>query len=131
METSNLIDLLKDFEKSADATKAELSELKCTMIVNFNGRKGNPKLLDGSEKTALQMFLKIVTYYHDELEKLKDNLVKFKTSELKFRREMRGFSLREVEKLTGISNAYLSQLENGKIKNPSYEVVIKLTNVYY
>jgi len=42
----------------------------------------------------------------------------------------RGLTLREVETATGISNAYLSQLENGKIKKPSFEVVQKLNNLY-
>ncbi len=39
-------------------------------------------------------------------------------------------TLRQVEELTGISNAYLSQLENGKIKKPSYDVIQKLNDVY-
>lgn len=39
-------------------------------------------------------------------------------------------TLRQVEEITGISNAYLSQLENGKIKKPSYDVVQKLNDVY-
>lgn len=42
----------------------------------------------------------------------------------------RKFTLRQVEEMTGISNAYLSQLETGKIKKPSYEVVQKLNNLY-
>jgi transcriptional regulator with XRE-family HTH domain len=39
-------------------------------------------------------------------------------------------SLREVEKRTGISNAYLSQLENGRTANPSPHVLAKLSRVY-
>ena len=34
-------------------------------------------------------------------------------------REMKGESLRDVEKVTDISNAYLSQIESGKIDEPS------------
>lgn len=45
-------------------------------------------------------------------------------------RKEKGLTLREVEKLTGISNAYLSQLENGKIKKPSYDTIQKLNTVY-
>jgi hypothetical protein len=45
-------------------------------------------------------------------------------------RKDKGLTLREVEKQTGISNAYLSQLETGKIKNPGYETVIALYNLY-
>jgi transcriptional regulator with XRE-family HTH domain len=41
-----------------------------------------------------------------------------------------GLTLREVESLTGISNPYLSQLENKKVNNPSYEVVKTLVNLY-
>jgi transcriptional regulator with XRE-family HTH domain len=39
-------------------------------------------------------------------------------------------SLRAVEKSTGISNAYLSQLENGRTANPSPPVLAKLARAY-
>ena len=47
-------------------------------------------------------------------------------------RKAKGFSLREVEEATGkaVSNAYLSQLENGKIKKPSPNVLHSLAVVY-
>jgi transcriptional regulator with XRE-family HTH domain len=47
-------------------------------------------------------------------------------------RRAKGFSLREVEEATGkaVSNAYLSQLENGKIKKPSPNVLHSLAEVY-
>lgn len=45
-------------------------------------------------------------------------------------RTAKGLTLREVEKATGISNAYLSQLENGGIKKPSYVVVKQLSEYY-
>jgi transcriptional regulator with XRE-family HTH domain len=47
-------------------------------------------------------------------------------------RKAKGFSLREVEEATGnaVSNAYLSQLENGKIKKPSPNVLHSLAEVY-
>ncbi len=47
-------------------------------------------------------------------------------------RTAKGFSLREVEEATGkaVSNAYLSQLENGKIKKPSPNVLHSLAEVY-
>jgi transcriptional regulator with XRE-family HTH domain len=47
-------------------------------------------------------------------------------------RKAKGFSLREVEQGTGnaVSNAYLSQLENGKIKKPSPNVLHSLAEVY-
>jgi transcriptional regulator with XRE-family HTH domain len=49
---------------------------------------------------------------------------------LKATRESVALSLREVEKRTGISNAYLSQLENGRNINPSPHVLAKLSRVY-
>jgi transcriptional regulator with XRE-family HTH domain len=45
-------------------------------------------------------------------------------------RERSGLTLRKVEDETGISNAYLSQLENGKVSNPSYKIVETLKNFY-
>lgn len=45
-------------------------------------------------------------------------------------RNKSGFSLRAVEEATGISNAYLSQLEQGKIKRPSPVILYKLSDVY-
>lgn len=49
---------------------------------------------------------------------------------LKASRLKRNKKLREVEELTGISNAYLSQLENDKIKSPSANTLYKLASVY-
>ncbi len=47
-------------------------------------------------------------------------------------RRAKGLSLREVEEATGkaVSNAYLSQLEHGKIKKPSPNVLHSLADVY-
>lgn len=47
-------------------------------------------------------------------------------------RTAKGLSLREVEEATGnaVSNAYLSQLENGKIQKPSPNVLHRLAEVY-
>lgn len=47
-------------------------------------------------------------------------------------RRAKGLSLREVEEATdkAVSNAYLSQLENGKIKKPSPNVLHSLAGVY-
>ena len=49
---------------------------------------------------------------------------------LKMAREYRKFSLRDVENATAISNAYLSQLEGNKIKQPSPKVLHKLSELY-
>lgn len=46
-------------------------------------------------------------------------------------RRLRGNrSLREVEKATKISNAYISQIENGKIDEPSPHILYKLAEYY-
>ncbi len=49
---------------------------------------------------------------------------------LKTTRKELSLTLRQVEKSLTISNAYLSQLENDKIKNPSANVLYKLASLY-
>lgn len=51
-------------------------------------------------------------------------------SGLKAARELAGLSLREVESLTGISNAYVSQLESNKVRRPSVFFLTKLALLY-
>ena len=51
-------------------------------------------------------------------------------SVLRQSRDLRKLSLRTVEEMTGISNAYLSQLENDKIKKPSADILHKLATTY-
>ena len=45
-------------------------------------------------------------------------------------RKSRGLTLRQVEARTSVSNAYLSQLERGKIKQPSPNVLHVLAECY-
>ena len=45
-------------------------------------------------------------------------------------RESKKMTLRDVEKQTDISNAYLSQLETGKVKQPSPITLYKLAQLY-
>ena len=45
-------------------------------------------------------------------------------------RTLKGVSLREVERETGVSNAYLSQLETGKTEKPSPHILHKLAEYY-
>lgn len=45
-------------------------------------------------------------------------------------RKAKGLTLKNVEEKTGFSNAYLSQLETGKVKSPGYLVVKKLYELY-
>jgi HTH-type transcriptional regulator, competence development regulator len=45
-------------------------------------------------------------------------------------RKRRKFTLRAVQETLGISNAYLSQLETGKVQSPSPVVLHKLSELY-
>jgi len=49
---------------------------------------------------------------------------------LKERRTALKLTLRQVEEATKISNSYLSQLESGKIKKPSFQTIKTLTDYY-
>jgi len=49
---------------------------------------------------------------------------------LRTAREGSRLTLRSVEESTGVSNAYLSQLEHGKIRQPSPVILHKLTELY-
>jgi len=49
---------------------------------------------------------------------------------LRAAREAAGMSLRQVERETSVSNAYLSQLESDRIKEPSPNVLFRLTERY-
>lgn len=45
-------------------------------------------------------------------------------------RKIKQLTLRDVEDKTGVSNGYLNQLEQGKIKEPSPHILHKLAEVY-
>ncbi|MEL6321950.1 MAG: helix-turn-helix transcriptional regulator [Cyanobacteria bacterium J06626_14] len=49
---------------------------------------------------------------------------------LKVARQRKGLSLRAVEEEVGMSNAYISQLEQGKVKQPSPILLHKLSELY-
>lgn len=49
---------------------------------------------------------------------------------LKLAREIKGLTLREAEAKTNISNAYISQVETGSIKEPSFKNVYLLCELY-
>lgn len=49
---------------------------------------------------------------------------------LKDARELIPLTLRQVEEASGVSNGYLSQLENDKIKKPSANMLYKLSSLY-
>lgn len=66
----------------------------------------------------------------NEALKLRLHIVMPQLFNFKEKRKEKGLTLRKVEELTGISNAYLSQLGTGKIDNPSYKVVETLHRLY-
>ena len=41
-------------------------------------------------------------------------------------REIKGFTLRELEGKTGISNALLSQIETGKVLDPGFSKIVQI-----
>jgi transcriptional regulator with XRE-family HTH domain len=45
-----------------------------------------------------------------------------------YARECSGLTLRELEKKTGISNALLSQIETGVVREPSFRNIIKISD---
>jgi transcriptional regulator with XRE-family HTH domain len=45
-------------------------------------------------------------------------------------RRVKGLTLRDVERATGVSNAYLSQIETGTIKEPGFTTVATLLKFY-
>lgn len=45
---------------------------------------------------------------------------------VKIARRKYGYSLRDVQEKCGVSNAYLSQIETGKVQNPSAHILRSL-----
>lgn len=43
-------------------------------------------------------------------------------------RECKGWTLRDLEKASGVSNALISQIETGKVKDPGFTTVIRLVD---
>ena len=41
-------------------------------------------------------------------------------------REIKGWSLRDLEKASGVSNALISQIETGKVRDPGFTTVVRL-----
>jgi transcriptional regulator with XRE-family HTH domain len=41
-------------------------------------------------------------------------------------RECKGWTLRDLEKKTGVSNALISQIETGKVRDPGFSTVVLL-----
>jgi transcriptional regulator with XRE-family HTH domain len=65
-------------------------------------------------------------YYEKDIFSVMRNL----GEHLKTARNRLGLTLREVQRKTGLSNPYLSQLENGRIKRPSPSALHKLSECY-
>lgn len=61
---------------------------------------------------------------------MKDDVVKPLSTLLQELRAAKGCSLREVEKATGISNAYISQIERGDAQKPSPDKLHAIATFY-
>lgn len=42
-------------------------------------------------------------------------------------REVKGWTLRDLEKASGVSNPLISQIETGKVKDPGFGTIVRLT----
>lgn len=43
-------------------------------------------------------------------------------------RELKGMTLRDLEERSGISNALISQIETGKVRDPGFTTVVRLAD---
>lgn len=43
-------------------------------------------------------------------------------------RECKGWTLRDLERAAGVSNALISQIETGKVKDPGFSVAVRLAD---
>jgi transcriptional regulator with XRE-family HTH domain len=43
-------------------------------------------------------------------------------------RECKGWTLRELELASGVSNALISQIENGRVRDPGFSTVVRLVD---
>lgn len=43
-------------------------------------------------------------------------------------RECKGWTLRELERYSGVSNALISQIETGKVRDPGFATVVRLVD---
>ena len=55
---------------------------------------------------------------------------RFNPTMLSFLRMKKGVSIRQLARETGLSNPYLSQMENGVADNPSIDVLLKLADYF-
>jgi DNA-binding Xre family transcriptional regulator len=79
------------------------------------GHCGESSIDEVNRRYDTQNFLKSIVLKPEEI-----------PSRFKEIRKQRGMTLRELEATSGISNPYLSQMENGKIKGISFNIVVKI-----
>jgi DNA-binding transcriptional regulator YiaG len=106
-------------------------------------------IMNNTKKTAVELLIEQLihekAFHHEWMEQggsIHELLKKYKEIEkqqtipditsvdFKKMREKKGVSVRTVEAHTGVSNAYISQLETGKAKEPSYKIVKVLFEFY-
>lgn len=103
-----------------------VTELKKKMI-NVIGSSSNP-LIESIAERCTNVALLFCLGQSQGL--VKYAIPSLSSIEFKKLRKAKKLTLRDVESITGISNSYLSQLETGKIKNPGYDTVKILYDLY-
>lgn len=43
-------------------------------------------------------------------------------------RDLKGMTLRDLERVSGVSNALISQIETGKVKEPGFSTVVRIAD---
>ena len=107
---------LKDLEEKTGITNSYISAIE-------NGRKINPSQ-EKLEMLANALNVNLIDFYFE-----KKTSKNFLGENIKNLRTLKKLTIRELEKKTGISKAYICDLENGKRTNPSQETLEKLAEV--
>jgi transcriptional regulator with XRE-family HTH domain len=50
---------------------------------------------------------------------------------IRLSRELKGWSLRDLESKSGVSNALLSQIETGRVRDPSFSRVVAIARALH
>lgn len=107
---------LKDLEEKTGITNSYISAIE-------NGRKINPSQ-EKLEMLANALNVNLIDFYFE-----KKTSKNFLGENIKNLRTLKKLTIKELEKKTGISKAYICDLENGKRTNPSQETLEKLAEV--
>lgn len=77
IKPAKLWELVKSFEEGMSKVTQDNNELVATLIVNYSElNKGRHPVLINSKDRPLSMLIKVLEYYHNEVERLKSELAK-------------------------------------------------------